>query len=349
MSQRSEGHVGWGLVGTGRHADQYVAPAIQSATGAYLAAVCGTDTTRTEAFAHRHGVAAAYTSLERMLDDASVTHVFVCSPNDLHEEHVRLCAQRGRAVLCEKPLAHTPESAARMVEVCRSHGIPLGVGYHLRHNRAHVRAREAIAAGAVGEVLSVEVQYVHRTGTAPAAPLPAWRRDPGRVGGGQFAGTGTHAADLAGWLVADTLASVYATQYRHATDDGGEHIVQTVVGRLAGGVLVSLSAGRMPHALNAVTVTGTKGVVRLTGSVGNRGGGRMEILRPDSTTTVEVVEHDVYREQIEAFERAVRLGYRPSADGVDGLNGVNVAVAVERSLQNGAEVVVGELATAGKE
>lgn len=62
---------------------------------------------------------------------------------------------RGIAVLCEKPFACDLETADRLVSASEDSGVPLAVHHQLRVNAALVRARELIAAGAIGEVTAV--------------------------------------------------------------------------------------------------------------------------------------------------------------------------------------------------
>lgn len=72
-----------------------------------------------------------------LLEDASVDIVVVCSPDRLHEEHVVAACNAGkRAVLCEKPLAPTVESAERIAQASAQTGVPCLVGVMHRHDPA---------------------------------------------------------------------------------------------------------------------------------------------------------------------------------------------------------------------
>ena len=96
--------LGWGIISTGLHPENKIAPAIARADGAELAAVYSRDRLRAEAFAERHGARTAYDDLDAMLADAAVDAVFIASPNSLHSQHGIKAAAAGKHVLVEKPM-----------------------------------------------------------------------------------------------------------------------------------------------------------------------------------------------------------------------------------------------------
>src|SRR5213083_3441417 len=169
---------GWGIVGTGKHPDLKIAPAMAAADAGELVGVYSRDQHRAEAFAHKHDARAAYSQLGDLLKDSRVDGVFVSSPNALHAEHVVQAAEAGKHVLCEKPMATTIADAVRMVHACRSAGVKLGVAFNLRQHPAHIRAREIVTAGALGRVVLAQGQWAFgvrgRDGSPPRNALNQW-------------------------------------------------------------------------------------------------------------------------------------------------------------------------------
>src|SRR2546423_8542842 len=137
MAERSD-LVGWGLVGAGRHARNRVAPAIVAAPGGRLVGVVGREPSRAAEFAAHFG-AQPYASLAELLTDPAIQAVYLVTPNDLHAPQTLEAAAAGRHVLCEKPMALSPAECRAMVQACRSAGVKLGVGFHLRQHEAHRR------------------------------------------------------------------------------------------------------------------------------------------------------------------------------------------------------------------
>ena len=133
--------IGWAIVSTGRHVNDWVAPAMAGAVDTQLVAVYSRDQGRAEAFTRKHGAQVAYTSLEALVADARVEAVFIAAPNFLHAPYTTIAAQAGKHVLVEKPMAVQVDEAVEMVRTCQAHGVKLGVGFHLRYHPGHQEAR----------------------------------------------------------------------------------------------------------------------------------------------------------------------------------------------------------------
>jgi len=334
----------WLVVGAGRHADRFGLPGLAGARTAEAAALCGSDEDRVARLAARHGVARWSTSLDELLADPAITHVYVCSANARHERQATRAAAAGKHVLCEKPLAPDVTAARRMVDACDRHGVVLGTGFHLRHNAANDQARRLVADGAIGDPLWVRVDYLHALREDDTARRLTASRSVAAPSAGAMAGTGAHALDLARWLLGDEITTVAAAMAE--TDPHGPLGPQRVVhvsGSAAGGALVTVTAGRARYPRNGVTVTGSRGHVTVTGSTGN-GGGVVRAVTDRGEQVFEVAPHDVYRDQFDAFAAATAVGGPAGASGRDGVAALSVADAVDRSLTAaGAPVTVGDI------
>lgn len=328
------GPFGWGLVGLGIHAERYVAPAMRSSSTGALVAVCGRDLERTRAFAHRHGALAAYDSLAALLDNPSVQGVFICTPNYVHLEQVVASAAAGKAVLCEKPLAESATSASTIVEACRVRPTPLGVGFHLRHNPAHLHLQELVCSGGIGSLEFIEVEYLHvSSGDHQPGAIANWRSDPALAGGRGFVGTGVHAVDLLRFLTGEEVQGVVAAADAGWDATGSERTVQATF-RLSSGAVGVVRAGRTPYPVNGITIYGSAGAIRATGSVGNRGGGMIQLWGASGRTVREFPTVDVYERELDAFVAGVSAGTEPNASGYDGLRAAEITEAVYKSMQS---------------
>lgn len=118
--------------------------------------------------------------------------VVVCSENVRHRALVERAAAHGVDVLCEKPLATTPEDGAAMVEACRAAGVRLAVAHPVRFSPAYLAVRAAVRAGTTGDVLTVSGA---NNGYMPGARR-RWFIDPELAGGGALMDHTVHIADL---------------------------------------------------------------------------------------------------------------------------------------------------------
>ena len=146
------------IIGTG-----FMAPAHTEALrrlGVTVAGILGSSVEKSQRAAAVLGIPRAYRNLEELLADADVQIVHVTSPNRWHFAQASALLRAGKHVLCEKPLAMNAGESAALVELARQSGCAAGVNYNIRFYPLCLEARERVARGEVGEVLSVTGSYV---------------------------------------------------------------------------------------------------------------------------------------------------------------------------------------------
>lgn len=104
----------------------------------------------------RNGVDRLYTSYRVMLADEELDLVSVAMRHsDLHEAVVVACAEAGKHIYCEKPLAPDVASADRMLSACRANGVKLAVATQNRASLAVRQVLEMVESGRIGTLLSM--------------------------------------------------------------------------------------------------------------------------------------------------------------------------------------------------
>src|SRR5205807_1409347 len=107
--------VRWGVLGAANIALKKVIPAMQRGAWSEMAALASRDLTRARRAATSLGVATAYGSYEELLDDPTIEAVYIPLPNHLHVPWATKAAERGKHVLCEKPIARSAREAERLL------------------------------------------------------------------------------------------------------------------------------------------------------------------------------------------------------------------------------------------
>jgi predicted dehydrogenase len=150
---------------------------------------------------------------EKALPDG-IEAVVVCTPNFLHFEPAATFMRAGFDVILDKPMTTTLDEALELVRIRRETGVFLGMTYPYTFHPMVRQARHMIAAGAIGDVRQVIVEYAQDWATAPEDPSfkgAAWRRDPKKVGRASATGDiGTHVFHLTNYVSGLAISEVRA-------------------------------------------------------------------------------------------------------------------------------------------
>lgn len=136
-----------------------------------------------------------------LLDATQAQGVVIATPNTTHVQVATDCMTRGIPVLIEKPVADTLASAEQLIQVEKDTGVPVLVGHHRRQNPILQRARQIIAEGRLGQVVSANVMANFYK--PPAYFDVAWRR---QTGGGPVLINLIHDIDMLIFMLGEVLA-----------------------------------------------------------------------------------------------------------------------------------------------
>jgi predicted dehydrogenase len=243
-----------GVVGTGWWATRAHLPALEAHPDAAIAAIADPSDGNRARAAERFGVGRAYSDAVDMLAAEELDAAVIATPHATHAALARACLERGLHVLVEKPMTLDPADAFGLVDLARSVGRELIVGYPWHYNRQALALRDAIGEGAIGPVESASVlfasivrelyrgrpeSYRDVLGYTLNAPGDSTYSDPAIAGGGQGQTQLTHSSALLLWLTGLVPAAVSAltANFELAVD-----LADAVAVRFEGGAVASLAA-----------------------------------------------------------------------------------------------------------
>lgn len=148
--------------------------------------------------------ARVYTDHARMAEaeaarNDGIEAVSIVTPNHLHVPVARSFIEAGIHVVCEKPLATSLADALTLRELAKRHGVALMLTHNYSGYPAVRRARELVAAGTLGELRIIQVDYAQDWLTE--AGNEGWRGNPDKAGPvGALGDIGTHAYQLATYV-----------------------------------------------------------------------------------------------------------------------------------------------------
>jgi predicted dehydrogenase len=146
------------------------------------------------------GFARASGDWRELLDDPTIDVVDICAPNYLHREIALAAIGAGKHVYCEKPLAVDVSGALEVAQAARRSGLCCVLGFNYVCNPLLQLAREMIAAGEIGDIVSFRGRYLEDYMSDPQGPF-TWRCERRLAGAGALADLGSHLINLGHFLL----------------------------------------------------------------------------------------------------------------------------------------------------
>lgn len=205
-SKRISRPVRWAMVGGGANSQigyMHRSAALRDQNFALIAGAFDIDPERGRAFGEQLGVdpERCYSDYLRLIEQEArrpdgIEALSVATPNGTHFSITKAALEAGLHVVCEKPLCFTLEEAETLKEIAKANQRIVGVTYGYAGHQLIEQARQMIAAGELGEIRMVHMQFAHGFHSAPVEAqneATKWRVDPSVAGPSYVLGdVGTH-------------------------------------------------------------------------------------------------------------------------------------------------------------
>jgi predicted dehydrogenase len=204
-----------GVVGTGGMANSH-ATQFSKMEGVKITACCDVSAERCAAFAEKWSVPRTYESYADMLEHEQLDGVTNVTPDAMHADVAIAVANKGVAILSEKPLASNLADAKRMLETVQQRNVINMVNFSYRNSCGLQAAVEVVKSGALGQIHHVESSYLQSWlvsngwGDWRTSPGMLWRLSTAHGSMGVLGDIGVHIYDLTSFLVGD-IASIQCT------------------------------------------------------------------------------------------------------------------------------------------
>lgn len=305
-----------GIIGTGNIADSAHAPAIASVQSAELVSVLSRDKKVATDFLLKHNAVdgVAHTSLSSFVEDPRSELAIICSPDGLHFEQASACLQAGKHVLLEKPLAISEAEASRLVKLSEDNRLVLATGFHLRSHIGHLKLRDLVNAGEIGEL-----RHVRAIWAFPQKDASNWRAKNKLTKWWSLSAVGSHCLDLTRWFARDMQEWLSVSSAIANNVWEGPHDETAVIsGQLKSGPTIEVVSSVQFGPYNRIELFGSKGQAVCEGTMGRDGAGVIKV----NDELLEFEPRIPFEEQLKNVIECVQKNQTPRADGVDGLRSV---------------------------
>lgn len=162
------------------------------------------------------GKALVFEDYHDLINIPEIDAVYVCTPNVSHCEITCAALEKGKHVMCEKPMALNYEEAKKMLQARDKAKKLLTIGYQSRYRSDALYLKKECQNGELGEIYYAKAHAIRRRG------VPTWGvfLEEDKQGGGPLIDIGTHALDLALFMM-DNYEPLYAvgTTYHKLNND----------------------------------------------------------------------------------------------------------------------------------
>jgi predicted dehydrogenase len=334
--------IGYAIIGLGRISLEEMLPAIGESKGSRAVALVSGSPEKARVVARRYGIAGdavhSYEEMERLRDNPAVQAVYVALPNALHREFTARAAAIGKHVLCEKPMATSPEDAAAMVAACEAARVKLMIAYRCQYEPYNREAIRLVRSGELGKLRFIEATNVQSSGT-----VRQWRFNRTLAGGGALPDIGLYCLNATRYITGEEPVDVFARRFSPPGDPRWAEVEESMsfTLRFPSGVMANCLCGYDAFNDKTMRLHFERGTIEMPDAFSYHGQ-QMHVSHRDGGIAVRVQRKiepkNQFALEIDHFSDCIRADRRPHTPGEEGAQDQALMAAIERSANEGRPV-----------
>ncbi len=241
-----------GILGTGIIA-QIMARTLNEMPDAQGYAVASRNEQKALAFANENGVAYAYGSYEALLNDANVDIVYIATPHGQHAQHMKMCIEHAKPILCEKAFTLNAAQAEDVLRLAKEKNVFVAEAFWTRYQPFTKQICSLVQNGVVGTVRGLSASLCF--------PLSHIERlyNP-KLGGGALLDLGVYPLNFAFMVLGHTVESYTSSATFFDTGVDSQNCITL---QYPNGVLASLRSSAQSVGDQSVTIYGEEGYLHI--------------------------------------------------------------------------------------
>jgi predicted dehydrogenase len=324
--------VRYAVVGLGYISQVAVLPAFNNARrNSTLAALVSDDPKKLKLLGRRYHVdkLCSYAEYDDLLSSGDIDAVYIALPNNQHRDYTVRAADAGIHVLCEKPLADTPEQCKEMIEACERNNVRLMTAYRLHFERANLEVASIARSGKLGEL-----RYFSSTFSQQIAPGNI--RLKASLGGGPVEDMGIYCINAVRSLFAAEPVEVLGSAVS-PRDSRFREVPETVtaVMKFPKDRIATFTCSFGAADRSRFELVGTKGSIVAEPAYELAEGLGYELTIGKRTREKRFQKSDQFAPELLYFSDCVLKDRNPEPDGEEGLADVRIIHALMQSVESG--------------
>jgi len=330
-----EEHMKFGIIGAGRIGRIHAAN-VAARKDSEVAIVADADAAAAKSLAESTGGKVG--SIDEIFSSSSIDAVAICAPTDMHADLIERAARAKKAIFCEKPIDLDAERVRKCLDVVKSAGATLMVGFNRRFDPNFASVRQRIADGVIGELEIVSI-----TSRDPGPPPISYIAR----SGGLFRDMMIHDFDMARFLLAEepiVVSAMASALVDKAIGEAGDVDTAVVIMQTKSGKVAQISNSRRASYGydQRIEAHGSKGMLQADNirETTVEFAGATGYSRDKALNFFLERYASAYRDELDAFVSAVNSGGKPRPDGEDGLQANRLADAAYLSWKTNKRVAL---------
>lgn len=253
---------------------------------------------RAEAFAKRYGFRKAFGSYEELAKDPEVELIYIATLHSCHYEHIKLCLENGKHVLCEKALTINEKQAAEVIAMAEEKGLLLAEAMWTRYMPMRKRLEDVLESGVIGKPYMLTANLAYSVGGKERIIRP-------ELGGGALLDLGVYTLNFASMVFGDDVAEITGTAVKN---DAGVDMQNSITLTYKDGRMAVLNSSAMVVGDRQGAIFGDKGFIHIE-NINNYEEIRVYDLNRSLTAVYDRPEQiSGYEYEVEACVYAIQRG-----------------------------------------
>ncbi len=320
-----------GIIGTGRIGQIHARNLCALIPSAKVVAVNDAVAESAHRCAAECGIENVVLDYQSIIASSNVDAVVICSPTDTHANLIIEAAQAGKHIFCEKPISLGLAAIDQVLGEVEKAGVKLQVGFNRRFDPGFCHARQAVAAGRIGEPHLVRI-----TSRDPEPPPIDYIKS----SGGLFMDMTIHDFDMSRFILGEEISEVFAVgnaRIDPAIKEVGDidTAVITLTYRSGAYAVIDNSRQAVYGYDQRLEVFGSEGCI----VVGNRSPNEGTLYLRRATESAKPLYFflerykEAYLEEMRQFVHAIQNDTQPTVTGIDARIPVIIGLAAQQSVQ----------------
>ena len=216
-------------------------------------AVAARDIKRAQVFADKFGFTRAYGTYTDMLEDPNVELVYIATPHSHHYEHIKMCLEHGKHVLCEKAFTANARQAEEVLRLAESRGLLLTEAIWTRYMPMRQTIVDVMNSGIIGRPTSLSANLGYPLEHSERMIKP-------ELCGGALLDLGVYVLNFASMVFGDDIVGMTANCIKY---DSGVDSQETIMLSYADGRMASLYVTMLAQTDRRGFIHGTNGYIEI--------------------------------------------------------------------------------------